>query len=40
MLVTILLTISKVNTASLLEEDEEVTFSKEIKSHADNFLVE
>jgi hypothetical protein len=29
-----------VNTASLLEEEEEVTFSKEIKSHADNFLVE
>lgn len=29
-----------VNTASLLEEDEEVTFSKEVKSHADNFLVE
>jgi hypothetical protein len=29
-----------VNTASLLEEEEEVTFSKEIKCHADNFLVE
>ncbi|KAJ3540562.1 hypothetical protein NM208_g5011 [Fusarium decemcellulare] len=29
-----------VSTASLLEEDEEVTFSKEIKSHADNFLIE
>ncbi|EEU43283.1 uncharacterized protein NECHADRAFT_71173 [Fusarium vanettenii 77-13-4] len=27
-------------TASLLEEDEEVTFSKEIKCHADNFLIE
>lgn len=27
-------------SASLLEEEEEVTFSKEIKSHADNFLVE
>ncbi|KAF5962542.1 hypothetical protein FBULB1_14066 [Fusarium bulbicola] len=29
-----------VHSASLLEEEEEVTFSKEIKSHADNFLVE
>lgn len=29
-----------VRSASLLEEEEEVTFSKEIKSHADNFLVE
>ncbi|KAF4983887.1 hypothetical protein FZEAL_828 [Fusarium zealandicum] len=29
-----------VATASLLEEDEEVTFSKEIKCHADNFLIE
>ncbi|KAM5345506.1 hypothetical protein ACJ41O_011368 [Fusarium nematophilum] len=29
-----------VASASLLEEDEEVTFSKEIKSHADNFLIE
>ncbi|KAH6890368.1 hypothetical protein B0T10DRAFT_512207 [Thelonectria olida] len=27
-------------SASLLEENEEVTYSKEIKSHADNFLVE
>ncbi|KPM46300.1 Coatomer subunit delta [Neonectria ditissima] len=27
-------------SASLLEEDEEVTFSKEVKSHADNFLIE
>ncbi|RMJ07221.1 hypothetical protein BHE90_014128 [Fusarium euwallaceae] len=27
-------------TASLLEEDEEVTFSKEVKTHADNFLIE
>lgn len=27
-------------SASLLEEDEEVTFSKEIKCHSDNFLVE
>ncbi|VTT76650.1 unnamed protein product [Fusarium fujikuroi] len=26
-------------SASLLEEEEEVTFSKEIKSHADNFLL-
>ncbi|KAI8715562.1 Coatomer subunit delta [Fusarium sp. LHS14.1] len=26
--------------ASLLEEDEEVTFSKEVKCHADNFLIE
>nr|XP_036584808.1 anaphase-promoting complex component cut20 apc4 [Colletotrichum truncatum]KAF6794458.1 anaphase-promoting complex component cut20 apc4 [Colletotrichum truncatum] len=25
---------------SLIEEDEEVTFSKEIKSHADNFLID
>jgi hypothetical protein len=24
----------------LLEENEEVTFSKEVKSHADNFLIE
>lgn len=30
----------QVTTASLLEEDEEVTFSKEIKCHADNFLIE
>jgi len=29
-----------VNTVSLLEENEEVTFSKEVKSHADNFLIE
>ncbi|KAI1014015.1 hypothetical protein LB504_008536 [Fusarium proliferatum] len=29
-----------VRSASLLEEEEQVTFSKEIKSHADNFLVE
>ncbi|KXH30891.1 adaptor complexes medium subunit family protein [Colletotrichum simmondsii] len=29
-----------VTTVSLIEEDEEVTFSKEIKSHADNFLIE
>lgn len=35
-----MLTISQVLSASLLEEEEEVTFSKEIKSHADNFLVE
>jgi hypothetical protein len=34
------LTFVKVHSASLLEEDEEVTFSKDIKSHADNFLVE
>ncbi|KAF7546480.1 hypothetical protein G7Z17_g8411 [Cylindrodendrum hubeiense] len=27
-------------SASLLEEDEEVTFSREIKCHADNFLIE
>lgn len=30
----------QVTTASLLEEDEEVTFSKEVKCHADNFLIE
>uniref|UniRef100_A0A8H7N260 Coatomer subunit delta n=1 Tax=Bionectria ochroleuca TaxID=29856 RepID=A0A8H7N260_BIOOC len=29
-----------VSSASLLEENEDVTFSKEIKSHADNFLIE
>lgn len=32
--------VSQVATVSLLDENEEVTFSKEIKSHADNFLIE
>lgn len=31
---------SQVHAVSLLEENEEVTFSKEIKSHADNYLIE
>lgn len=30
----------QVNTVSLLEENEEVTFSKEVKSNAENFYIE
>lgn len=31
---------SQVTSVSLIEENEEVTFSKDVKSAADNYLVE
>jgi hypothetical protein len=30
----------QVNTVSLMEMNEEVTFSKEVKTHAENYVIE